>query len=44
VSRQVEIMPGPIETDMLATSDRPAAAIEHALNASKFAAIVARAC
>jgi len=28
--RVVEIMPGPIETDMLATSDRPAAAIEHA--------------
>jgi NAD(P)-dependent dehydrogenase (short-subunit alcohol dehydrogenase family) len=27
--RVVEIMPGPIETDMLATSDRPAAAIEH---------------
>jgi NAD(P)-dependent dehydrogenase (short-subunit alcohol dehydrogenase family) len=28
--RVVEIMPGPIETDMLATSDRPAAAVEHA--------------
>jgi len=28
--RVVEIMPGPIETDMLATSDRPAAAIAHA--------------
>src|SRR5262249_39454121 len=28
--RVVEIMPGPIETDMLASSDRPAAAIEHA--------------
>jgi NAD(P)-dependent dehydrogenase (short-subunit alcohol dehydrogenase family) len=28
--RVVEIMPGPIETDMLATSDRPAAAIDHA--------------
>jgi NAD(P)-dependent dehydrogenase (short-subunit alcohol dehydrogenase family) len=27
--RVVEIMPGPIETDMLLTSDRPAAAIEH---------------
>jgi NAD(P)-dependent dehydrogenase (short-subunit alcohol dehydrogenase family) len=27
--RVVEIMPGPIETDMLATSDRPAAAIDH---------------
>ena len=27
--RVVEIMPGPIETDMLAASDRPAAAIEH---------------
>ena len=27
--RVIEIMPGPIETDMLATSDRPAAAIEH---------------
>jgi NAD(P)-dependent dehydrogenase (short-subunit alcohol dehydrogenase family) len=27
--RVVEIMPGPIETDMLAGSDRPAAAIEH---------------
>ena len=27
--RVVEIMPGPIETDMLATSDRPAAAIEY---------------
>ena len=27
--RVVEVMPGPIETDMLATSDRPAAAIEH---------------
>jgi len=26
--RVVEIMPGPIETDMLATSDRPAAAID----------------
>jgi NAD(P)-dependent dehydrogenase (short-subunit alcohol dehydrogenase family) len=28
--RVVEVMPGPIETDMLAISDRPAAAIEHA--------------
>jgi NAD(P)-dependent dehydrogenase (short-subunit alcohol dehydrogenase family) len=28
--RVVEIMPGPIETDMLAASDRPAPAIEHA--------------
>ena len=28
--RVVEIMPGPIETDMLAKSDRPAPAIEHA--------------
>ena len=27
--RVVEIMPGPIDTDMLATSDRPAAAIEY---------------
>jgi NAD(P)-dependent dehydrogenase (short-subunit alcohol dehydrogenase family) len=27
--RVVEIMPGPIETDMLANSDRPTAAIEH---------------
>ena len=27
--RVLEITPGPIETDMLATSDRPAAAIEH---------------
>jgi NAD(P)-dependent dehydrogenase (short-subunit alcohol dehydrogenase family) len=27
--RVVEIMPGPIETDMLAASDRPAAAIDH---------------
>jgi NAD(P)-dependent dehydrogenase (short-subunit alcohol dehydrogenase family) len=27
--RVVEIMPGPIETDMLAASDRPAKAIEH---------------
>ncbi len=27
--RVVEIMPGPIETDMLAASDRPAPAIEH---------------
>ena len=27
--RVVEVMPGPIETDMLATSDRPAAAIAH---------------
>jgi NAD(P)-dependent dehydrogenase (short-subunit alcohol dehydrogenase family) len=27
--RVVEVMPGPIETDMLASSDRPAAAIEH---------------
>jgi NAD(P)-dependent dehydrogenase (short-subunit alcohol dehydrogenase family) len=27
--RVIEIMPGPIETDMLAASDRPAAAIEH---------------
>jgi NAD(P)-dependent dehydrogenase (short-subunit alcohol dehydrogenase family) len=27
--RVIEIMPGPIETDMLATSDRPATAIEH---------------
>jgi len=27
--RVLEILPGPIETDMLATSDRPAAAIEH---------------
>ena len=27
--RVVEIMPGPIETDMLAMSDRPAPAIEH---------------
>jgi NAD(P)-dependent dehydrogenase (short-subunit alcohol dehydrogenase family) len=27
--RVVEVMPGPIETDMLATSDRPAAAIDH---------------
>jgi NAD(P)-dependent dehydrogenase (short-subunit alcohol dehydrogenase family) len=27
--RVVEVMPGPIETDMLAASDRPAAAIEH---------------
>src|SRR6476660_7802776 len=28
--RVLEIMPGPIETDMLAASDRPAPAIEHA--------------
>jgi NAD(P)-dependent dehydrogenase (short-subunit alcohol dehydrogenase family) len=28
--RVVEIMPGPIETDMLATSDRPSAASKHA--------------
>lgn len=28
--RVVEIMPGPIETEMLATSDRPPAAAEHA--------------
>jgi NAD(P)-dependent dehydrogenase (short-subunit alcohol dehydrogenase family) len=28
--RVLEVMPGPIETDMLAGSDRPAAAIEHA--------------
>ena len=28
--RVIEIMPGPIETDMLAASDRPAPAIEHA--------------
>ncbi len=27
--RVVEVMPGPIETDMLAASDRPAPAIEH---------------
>jgi NAD(P)-dependent dehydrogenase (short-subunit alcohol dehydrogenase family) len=27
--RVIEVMPGPIETDMLATSDKPAAAIEH---------------
>jgi NAD(P)-dependent dehydrogenase (short-subunit alcohol dehydrogenase family) len=27
--RVVEVMPGPIETDMLAASDRPAAAIDH---------------
>jgi NAD(P)-dependent dehydrogenase (short-subunit alcohol dehydrogenase family) len=27
--RVVEILPGPIATDMLATSDRPAAAVEH---------------
>jgi NAD(P)-dependent dehydrogenase (short-subunit alcohol dehydrogenase family) len=27
--RVIEVMPGPIETDMLATSDRPAAAIAH---------------
>jgi NAD(P)-dependent dehydrogenase (short-subunit alcohol dehydrogenase family) len=27
--RGFEVMPGPIETDMLATSDKPAAAIEH---------------
>ncbi len=27
--RVIEIMPGPIETDMLAASDQPAAAIEH---------------
>jgi len=27
--RVIEVMPGPIETDMLATSDRPAAAIDH---------------
>lgn len=27
--RVIEIMPGPIETDMLANSDRPAAAIDH---------------
>ncbi|MGO9876903.1 MAG: SDR family NAD(P)-dependent oxidoreductase [Acidimicrobiia bacterium] len=27
--RVLEIMPGPIETDMLVTSDKPAAAIEH---------------
>jgi NAD(P)-dependent dehydrogenase (short-subunit alcohol dehydrogenase family) len=27
--RVIEIMPGPIETDMLAASDRPAAAIEY---------------
>jgi NAD(P)-dependent dehydrogenase (short-subunit alcohol dehydrogenase family) len=27
--RVLEILPGPIETDMLLTSDRPAAAIEH---------------
>ncbi|HWS44853.1 MAG TPA: SDR family NAD(P)-dependent oxidoreductase [Acidimicrobiia bacterium] len=29
--RVVEIMPGPIETDMLAASDRPSAAIDHEL-------------
>ena len=29
--RVLEIMPGPIETDMLAASDKPAAAIEHEL-------------
>ena len=29
--RVLEIMPGPIETDMLLTSDKPAAAIEHEL-------------
>ena len=28
--RVIEIMPGPIETDMLANSDRPAAGAEHA--------------
>src|SRR6267143_2025580 len=28
--RVIEIMPGPIETSMLAASDRPAAAVEHA--------------
>jgi NAD(P)-dependent dehydrogenase (short-subunit alcohol dehydrogenase family) len=28
--RVIEVMPGPIETDMLLASDRPAAAIEHA--------------
>jgi NAD(P)-dependent dehydrogenase (short-subunit alcohol dehydrogenase family) len=28
--RVIEVMPGPIETDMLAASDRPAPAIEHA--------------
>ena len=27
--RVIEIMPGPIETDMLLASDKPAAAIEH---------------
>jgi len=27
--RVVEVLPGPIETDMLAASDRPAAAVEH---------------
>jgi len=27
--RVLEVMPGPIETDMLLTSDKPAAAIEH---------------
>ncbi len=27
--RVVEVMPGPIETDMLASSDKPAAAIDH---------------
>jgi NAD(P)-dependent dehydrogenase (short-subunit alcohol dehydrogenase family) len=27
--RVVEVMPGPIETDMLATSERPSPAIEH---------------
>jgi NAD(P)-dependent dehydrogenase (short-subunit alcohol dehydrogenase family) len=29
--RVVEILPGPIATDMLATSDRPSAAVEHEL-------------
>jgi len=28
--RVIEVMPGPIETDMLAASDRPTPAIEHA--------------
>ncbi len=33
--RVLEIMPGPIETDMLLTSDKPAAAIEHELYAAQ---------
>ena len=33
--RVVEIMPGPIETDMLAASDRPPPAIEHATSTAR---------